>query len=577
MIATYTVSLLDPHTKYFHVTLRLSGVDTATLVLKFPAWSPGSYKIRDYAKNLSHFSVKSSDGTPLAWTKQAKARWAIETDGRREIEISYRIYGAELNVQGIYLDNRFGFWNGPALFFYADAMMNTPIDLHLRLPRRWTAATGLRRIAKNHYRARDMDELYDCPVQAGANQTIHRFRVAGRSHRAAFVGKALKPLPEIVKDMKRIVQTEVRLFGKAPYRDYTFLVQFMPDLYGGLEHRNSSTNLFDGALLRDKDKYTEFLALISHEFFHTWNVKRIRPVALGPFDYSKETYTRELWVAEGITSYYDDHVLVRSGLIKRDAYFAKVLTKTIERYENQPAKSLMSLAESSFDAWIKLYQPTENSPNTVMSYYLKGGLVAMLLDMQMIRLSHGRKNLDDLMRLLWKRYLKRPQTGMTRSEFDATLSQVMGSEALKRFLRDYVDGVKPIVWRQFLKPFGIVLKPKKDKLPPYLGVSVAEQNGRVYVEKVAEGSPAFQSPLQPGDELLAFDNYRLTKEKAFTEIVGAQTVGSEHRLLFARRAQVEETLVTLSPNPEFAYEIASAPKLKKSEKYLQDCFFRKHT
>lgn len=575
----YTVSCAAPQTKTFAVALTIHDNSHSELRLKFPVWIPGSYKIRDYAKELSNFSVRSSQGRALAWQKCSKSEWVIETRGARQIEVSYTIYGGDISVHGAYLDHRYGFWNGSALFFYADKVMNAPVEVTIVVPSGWTIATGLKKIDGHRYRAADIDELYDSPVQTSPDQKIVSFTAGGKPHRVALMGDTLKASEEIVKDIKRIVETEIRLMGKAPYDAYTFLIHFVPGFYGGLEHRNSSMNLFDGWLLTDPERYAEFLALIAHEFFHTWNVKRIRPHALGPFDYSQEVYTRELWIAEGMTSYYDDHVLVRAGLMSREDYLAKVITKNIEKYENMPAKSVMSIAESSFDAWIKLYQPTENSVNTLMSYYLKGGLVFMLLDMEIIRRTNGHKTLDDVLRALWKDYLAHPERGFTRDEFDRHVIETSGALELKRFLRDYVDGVKPIVWQRFFASFGWQIVPKKEKkngVPiATLGVQLIERNGGLYIDKVFAGSAAYRSDLQPGDELIAIDRYRFSKEKSYKDFMTAQKPGSSHEVTYARRSRIAQAPVTLEKNPNFNSEVKLAEKLTASQKRLLDRFFRK--
>ncbi len=571
----YTVSLKEPQKKYYHVTLVLSGLDQSSVSLHFPTWTPGSYLIRDFAKDLSHFSAHGERGQALKWQKVSKSEWQVSAAGNASISVSYRIYGGEVSVHGTYLDHRYGFFNSPAMFFYGPGWEGLPVSISLILPPKWSVATGLRELSPHRYRAESMDELFDSPFQMGREQKIHRFRARGKTHTVAFVGEILKDPKQMVKDIARLVNAEISLFREAPYRDYTFLVQFVPGRYGGLEHSNSSANLFDPWQLIDGDKYSGFLSLISHEFFHTWNVKRIRPRGLGPFDYGKEVYTRELWLAEGATAYYDDHFLVRSGLLSREDYLSKVLTTNLARYEESPAKSVMSLSESSFDAWIKLYRPNDNTINTTMSYYLKGGLVMMLLDMEIIRLSEGRHTLDDVMRRLWALFKEHPEEGISRDDFDRAVFATVPNAGLQRFLKTTIDTPTPIPWLRFLRPFGFFLKEKKNGKPPRLGVKLVERNHALILDKVLDDSPAADSALQAGDEILAVDGLRVQTEKELKNFLALKKSSDSMRLLFSRQGKVEEAALVLAPHGDFSFEVASRARLGRAEKKRQEVFFRR--
>ncbi len=558
MNITLSVSLLHPQHHYINVSYRIKRDETGPLVLVFPVWSPGSYLVREYQGNVEDFRVTTSLDKKITFEKISKNRWRLFAGEAKDILITYRVYTSELNVRSCYVDHRFGFFNPTSVFFYPEGELNNPVKLKVTLPPRWKiAVTGT---TKTEILFKDFDHLYDTPVLAGSSLVFEKFTVGSTRYRMAFFGDHFSNTKRMAQDVKAIVTEQKKIFGKNPCRDYLFQVLFVKGKYGGLEHAHSSTNLFDGLSLDDPKRYREFLSLLSHEHFHLWNVKRIRPLELGPFDYEAENYTQDLWLAEGFTSYYDDLCVLRAGKMTQKDYW-DVLSQNIKKFENQKSKSTNSLTDSSFDSWIRFYRPTENSPNTVMSYYLKGSLVALWLNLLILKSTQGRKSLDDVMRKLFERYQQNPQLGITRNEFLSLLKKTAPLN-VQAFEKDYLTGTKSIVWKEWATFFGLTWEPNKKQAPYYLGINLEKRNGRIFIRFVAEDSPAYHSALRAGDELLAINGERIEDEKQLDPYLKKKSA----ILLFSRFGKIGETQVNLAPNKNFDSKLIVSPRQSKAQK-----------
>ncbi|MBC8074585.1 MAG: M61 family metallopeptidase, partial [Chloroflexales bacterium] len=418
----------QPHTHLYEVSVEASGLSGAQTDFVLPTWTPGSYMVREYARHVQEFSA-DADGQPLAWHKADKQTWRVEGNRAERITVRYKVYAYELTVRTSHLDASHGYFNGTTVFMYVPGRTNEPLALRVEVPEGWRVTTGLerqkdegRRMKKaelaedatalesdsssfilhpSSFVASDYDELVDCPVECGTHRLL-TFDVDGIEHRIAIWGSGNEDEERLVADTKRIVEVQRDMFGGLPYRHYTFILH-LADGRGGLEHRNSVTNLLNRWDFKPARAYEGFIGLQSHEFFHVWNVKRIRAEPLGPFDYTRENYTRQLWAMEGVTSYYTNLLLVRSSLMT-PARYLETVADSIVSLQLTPGRAMQSLEESSFDAWIKFYRPDENSNNTGISYYQKGALVALLLDMEIRARTGGERSLDDVLRLLYETY-----------------------------------------------------------------------------------------------------------------------------------------------------------------------------
>lgn len=559
------VDLTEPQKKYLRVSYVMTGVAKTGLVMTFPTWSPGSYLIREYGAQVEYFQAKTGRGQALTVRKINKCQWKIAPSPDGHVVLNYAIYAGDLNVRGAYADHELVFFNAPAVFFHPEGQLSSPVELKITAPKAWSLILA-KKIKAGTFFFNDFDELYDTPVLAAKKIETKTCRVRNTQYTFSFYGIYEKDLDKIVSDVRLILNEQIKVFHGHPCSHYVFQILSLPGQYGGLEHRSSSTNIFDGLKLTERKEYLKFLSLLSHEHFHLWNVKRIRPRALGPFDYTHETYTRELWIAEGITSYYDDHFVLRAGLCKPEEYL-KTVADNLSRLLLNKAARVNSLSEASFDAWVRFYRPNENTLNTVVSYYLKGGLIAMYLDWLIIVATRGQKNLDHVMNELYRLYQKRPQEGITREEFFAVVERVSGRH-FTGFVARYIDGVATVNWAKAFKSVGIQCTEKKNDKKNYLGLILTKKGEKVIVQNVAEDSPAFHSILQPQDEILALDDERLESEKNLDRYLRRKSL----KVLFCRRGRVNETAIQLSAKKQGEVSLSLMKKLSPSQKLARRIF-----
>jgi predicted metalloprotease with PDZ domain len=502
----YQVAMPQPETHLFEVTLHLADYPLPILDLKLPVWTPGSYLVREYAKQLQDFAA-FSDAEPLPWRKISKNHWQVETKNVSKLTVSYRIFANELSVRTNHLDSTHGYFNGAALFFRIPGWEGQPIRVSIVPPRpEWQVTTALPPDEQtNTFLAGDFDTLVDNPFEIGCHQLYH-FEVLGKPHELAIWGQGNIQPQRMISDITKIIQVEAQMFGGLPYERYVFLLHLFSQAYGGLEHKNCCSLIYQRFGFRAQDKYERFMQLVAHEFFHLWNVKRIRPKALEVFDYDQENYTPSLWFSEGTTSYYDLLIPLRAGIYDAKTFFNN-LGKEITRYENIPGRQVQPLSESSFDAWIKLYRPDANSGNSQVSYYLKGEMVSLLLDL-LIRSQHNnQRSLDHVMLKMWQQFGK-DEIGFTPEQLQEVIESVAEMN-LADFFKRYIDDTEDLPFNEYLQPFGLELVAENEE-EPYLGVKVSAENGREIIKFVEASSPAQIAGIDAGDELLAIDKMKVT-------------------------------------------------------------------
>ncbi|MDX2272084.1 MAG: PDZ domain-containing protein [Cyanobacteriota bacterium] len=519
----FRVAMPEPTNHLFEVTLDMTEVAVGSpLLLKMPVWTPGSYLVREYARHLQDFQAwDPRQECPLPWRKINKHTWQIETDALESgdplkkiggwLRVSYRVYAYELSVRTNHLEGTHGYFNGAALFLYTPAGLNHPYTLTIQPPYPdWQIATSLLKLSNSDetetFWAANYDELVDSPVEVGQHQRID-FQVLGKPHQWVVWGSGNLDSQQAVADTEKIITTTAALFDGLPYSHYLFLIHLSADGFGGLEHKNATTLNFSRLNFHDQDRYQRFLALVAHEFFHAWNVKRLRPVALETFDYEQENYVQSLWFCEGATSYYENLILLRSGLITFSK-FLSLFSEAITRLQKLPGRHIQSLSESSFDTWIKLYRPHENTPNSQVSYYLKGSIVCALLDLHIRYLSQGSRSFDQVFQLLWQQF-GRIEKGYTDQQLQQIFEQVAQS-SLQDFFADYIYGTRELDYDHYLDPFGLRLVGKYSQNPPlpYLGLHLAS-DGSNKISHVDMGSPAQQAGIWAGDELLALNGFKV--------------------------------------------------------------------
>jgi predicted metalloprotease with PDZ domain len=564
-----------PHRHLFQVTFTATGPLPETVEVRMPVWTPGSYLVREYARNIQELEVTSPTGARLAIEKISKNAWRVEgaSDG---FVFRFASYANELTVQSAHLDETHGFIHTPALCPYVEGYLASPCEVTVVPFEGWNVATGLEPVdgEPNRYRAEDYDELADCPIECGEFLDVS-FTARRRKHRIVISGGGNYDVRAFVRDTKRIVEEELEFWGGAPYKHYTFICHVYPGARGGLEHRNSTVLGIDSFGFHPRKKYeNDVLSLVAHEFFHTWNVKRIRPAVLGPFDYSQENYTRLLWVFEGITSYYDNLLVRRAGLMTPKRYLKNVASE-IGKLQQTPGRRRQSLAESSFDTWIKFYRQNEHSPNSIVSYYLKGSLVALLLDLHIREKTDAKVSLDDVMRALWRRYETDPR-GIDEDEFERIAAEVSGLD-LRKFFRRAVHSTDELDFDAALKPFGLRLATKRKGLDgdgdegptPWLGIETELKDGGVGVKVVYDESPADTAGLNAGDLIVAIDGYRV-KPDTFQNRLRAHAPGDRLDLALFRRDRLKTVSVELTRRYEVDYAIEPIEGASKRARRLRD-------
>lgn len=528
----YRLEPYDPAGHRYRITLTVPRPDPQGQRLSLPAWIPGSYLIRDFSRQIETLTARAG-GRAVAVEKTDNHSWqAAPCEG--PLVIDYTVYAWDLSVRGAHLDESHGFFNGTSVFLRVHGRDTQPCLLELAPPpgiEGWKVYTSLREAgARRHgfgrYQAPDYDALIDHPVEMGTPQ-VARFTAHGAEHELVFTGVAPRlDLERIARDVQKICETQIAFFEprtrRAPFLDsadrYVFMTMVTGDGYGGLEHRASTalmTTRKDLPVLGQHGQgegYRGFLGLVSHEYFHTWNVKRIKPAAFAPtYALQEPSLTRLLWVFEGFTSYYDDLLLLRAGVITRADYL-RMLGKTITGVMRSPGRHKQSVAESSFDAWTRYYKQDENSPNALVSYYSKGSLVALGLDLLIRRDSGGRHSLDDVMRLLWQRYGRdfyqgRPQ-GLGEDEFPALVREATGVDA-RRFIQRHAYGRADVPLAELLAPHGISVQWKTASPIPGLDVRTRKQGDSLVLATVFEGGAAHRAGLSAGDVLVAIDGLRV--------------------------------------------------------------------
>ena len=544
----HRISIPAPHTHVVHVetTVTAPGAELPpAFTLFMPVWTPGSYLVREYARHVEAFEV----APPATARKVRKNAWRIERNRAASVVVRYRVYAHELSVRTSHVDETHAFLVGAALFLGLEGDAQTPARILFDLPPSWRVVTPLSLDPGGGFAAPDFDTLVDSPIEGG----VHReepFEVLGKPHRfAVWPPGALSDADarRLVADTKTILTAEAMLFGGSlPYDRYDFVLHLSPRGRGGLEHRSSAALIAPSSSFASRDAYVDLLSLVAHEAFHAWNVKRIRPAGLTPYRYDEECYTRLLWWFEGATSYYDWRVLVRAGLCTVEEYLDHVAGE-IAQLDQTPGRLVHALEETSFDAWIKLYRPDENSANSTVSYYRKGELVCLLFDLEIAARTGGLVTLDRVLSVLWEEH-GMPERAVPEDGLQAIFERAAGVP-----LGDVFDAwVRRPGELDFAAAFARVglsveRSPSRSDAPACsLGVRMRGEGGRVSVASVTKDSAAWRAGVDPGDELLGIGGQRIDGVNVDAALRG-RTAGEKVDLLLARDGKLLTRVATLDP------------------------------
>jgi len=572
----YRLRPADPAGHRYQVSLTIAAPDPQGQCLSLPAWIPGSYLIRDFSRHIETIRAEAN-GQEVALSKLDNHRWqAAPCQGA--LTVSYTVYAWDLSVRGAHLDETHGFFNGASVFLCADGQAHLPCLLEI-LPnprlRGWRVYTSLPQVSEHtsehatepgfgSYRAPDYDALIDHPVEMGTPQTV-RFRVHDAEHELVFTGVVPNlDIARVRDDVARICAAQIAFFEpqtlRAPFLDsskrYVFLTTVTDNDYGGLEHRASTALMVSRRDLPvvgqagQSAGYRQFLGLVSHEYFHTWHVKRIKPAAFVPYDLKRENHTRLLWVFEGFTSYYDDLMLLRAGVMSLDDYLA-LLAQTITRVQRGGGRFKQSVAQSSFDAWTRFYKQDENAVNAIVSYYTKGALVALGLDLLIRRDSQGRHALDDVMRLLWQRYgrdfyTRATPQGVPEDAMVALIQEATGVDA-RALITDCVEGTHDVPLAELLAAHGVALRWQATSQTPSLQASTRTEGEHIVLAAVLENGAAHRAGLSAHDVLVAIDGLRVDAHRhSLDTVLAAYQPGARVRVHVFRRDELRKFTVTLA-------------------------------
>ena len=585
----YAVRITHPTTHLAEVEIDARAVTASTLDFAIPVWSPGRYAVYDFAKNVQEFAASGPDGRELLWSQPDKQTWRVEASGASEVKVRYKVYGNDLNGSFSQIDSSHANLNGASIFMYIEGHKPDPVHFTVEAPANWKIVSGYS-LDENQrsFDAPNYDRLIDTPLEMSPSVSVTSFTDHGKTFAVAVHDYASDEdargalVQKLVDGVKKIVAAEMSMMPDPDFDHYTFLFHFAPDIStgDGMEHLNSTQIIV--SVLLSEDSLDEALTDAAHEFFHAWNVKRLRPAALGPFDYARENYTPSLWFAEGITSYYSYVAQLRAGLWTQED-FLKRLSGEIAQLETEPGRALTSAENSSFHAWFYDRSPQmqeTNFANTTISYYNKGALIGMLLDLEIRARSGGRKSLDDVMRLMYGRFYGAPQStyylpgrGYTEDDLLQALNEAAGSD-LTDFFRLAIQGASPLPYAKVLAEAGLDLKiSSQPDAGPSLGALTRPAPTGVGIAAVTPGGAADRAGLSRDDLLVSVDNFSLATA-SLEERLKIYPPGAEVPFVVQRHA--ERTIVTVNLDPPLGdrYTIALLPEATREQTELRKGWLR---
>jgi predicted metalloprotease with PDZ domain len=553
----YTVRFPAPQTHYMEIEAVYPTSGRPQVDLFMAVWTPGSYLVREYQRHVENVTA-TAGGRPVPIAKTTKNRWRVEAGGAASVTVRYRVYGREMTVRTNWIESAFAMLNGAPTFISLVGGLARPHEVRFELPAAWkTSATALLPIAgqAHAYRAEDFDTLVDSPIILG-NPAQREFTVAGKRHVVVFEGDTtFIDVDRATADTQKIVEAGGQVFGGRFDYPHYYALNMIVETGGGLEHKNSFLVMANRFTTRSRRSYISYLSLVAHEHFHAWNIKRLRPIELGPFDYENENYTRALWIAEGFTDYYAGVLVKRPGISTRDEFFEE-LSGHIEAVQTTPGRLVTSADMSSFDTWIKQYRPDENTPNTTVNYYPKGAVIAFLLDARIRRQTNGARSLDDAMRLAYERYAG--AKGFTMEQFYQTMSEVAGTDLRSWFTR-VAETAEELDYTEALDWFGLRFRPVDPRgQRAFLGATTRNDGGRLVISQVRRDTPALAAGLNVDDEILALDDVRVRADGLAARLEQYRP-GDKVTLLVARRDRLMRMEVTLGADPGRAWRLEPAP------------------
>jgi predicted metalloprotease with PDZ domain len=571
----YTVSFPAPHTHYLEVEASYPTEGRPSIDLMMAVWTPGSYLIREYERHVEALTAADPARAPLAVEKTRKNRWRVTTNGARTVWVRYRVYAHEMTVRTNWVDDEFAMINGaPTFITLLESPSRRVHDVRLMLPRAWTKSfSGMTPgLGENTYVAPDYDTLVDSPIVAGS-PSVYEFSVRGKPHYLVnFRERGVWNGPQAAADLAMIAEAVARFWGDVPFDRFYFL-NVIGSAANGLEHSNSTLLNIPLDATRSREGYVEWLSLASHEYFHAWNVKRLRPVELRPFDYENEVYTRSLWFVEGLTDYYADLFLVRAGVATREEYL-DALSAQVRSLHTTPGRLEQSVEAASYDAWIKYYRPDENTPNTAISYYVKGAVIGFLLDAHIRRLTDGATSLDDAMLLMRSRYSG--EKGFSREDVRAVVAEVVGTahaRDIRAWMARALETTAELDHTDALAWFGLQMTPPASAPRAFLGVTTRTENGKTIIAGIRRGSPAAAAGLSLLDEIVAINGETLAAGQ-LVQRLERLSPGSKVTLAITRRDESRTMDIVLATDPGYGWQFSVSPGATRAQAEHLDAWLK---
>ena len=560
----YTLRFPAANTHYMEVEAMYPTGGRPQVELFMAVWTPGSYLIREYQRHVENIAARSSSGA-LAIQKSAKNRWTVQTGGASSVTVTYRVYGREMTVRNNWIEQGFAMLNGAPTFISLVGGLARPHDVRIELPAQWKgSATALTPVSgqPHTYRAEDFDTLVDSPIILG-NPIQREFTVAGKRHVVVFEGDStFFDMDRATADTQKIVEAGGTVMGGRFDYPHYYALNMIVDAGGGLEHKNSFLVMASRFQTRTRRAYLNYLSLVAHEHYHAWNIKRLRPIELGPFDYENENYTKALWIAEGFTDYYAGLLVKRPGISTRDE-FLEELSGHIEAVQTTPGRLVTSADMSSYDTWIKQYRPDENTPNTTVNYYPKGSVIAFLLDARIRKATSGAKSLDDAMQLAYERHSG--AKGYTIEQFYQAMSDTAGVN-LRDWFAKTAESTEELDYAEGLDWFGLRFRPVDTRNQrAWLGATTRNDAGRLIVSQVRRETPVHGANLNVDDEILAIDDVRVRADGLVGRL-DQYRPGDKVSVLVARRDRLIRLEVTLGAEPGRVWRLEPAPNATDEQK-----------
>lgn len=562
----YKIDFSEKEQKYVHINqiIDVGNYKENYLNIIMPVWSPGSYLIREYSRILDCFQAKDKEGNKINFEKISKNNWQIELNKEKKIYISYRLYCNEFSVRNNFVDDKHALLVGPSTFLIPEnKKLCDYFEVEIDLPKGWNKInTGLEPVkkSKNKFYHTDIDDFLDCPIEVG-DYEVFNFEVLDKPHKIAMIGAKVYDEKVLVEDIKKVIEATAKLVGEVPYEHYDFITHLTSSSTGGIEHKNSCILHFNRWDFQDPDKYKKsWLSLVSHEYFHLWNVKRIKPKELSDFDYNNENYTKLLWFSEGFTSYFDDLILKRAGIYSNLEYLS-VLTDLINRLLQVQGRFYQTVEESSFDSWIKFYRRHENSNNQHISYYVKGAQLGLILDLEIRKNTNHKKSLDDLLKMLWEDYKKDNSIGFTKETIISYTNQLGGD--LTDIFYEFLETTNEIDYNKYLNYAGLRLK-ISDSNKPTLDMDIKEDKGLFICTFIKDKGTAYQAGIMPNDEIIAIDGYRLTPSNINRRFKNMY-IGQKLNLLISRDERLIEKNIIVSSSKDDYIKLEMIEKPTKEQ------------